>query len=182
MGPWPAFDRTGSFDDLSYYPEAAGALCAGECKTTSGDIATAVREYEFHIQTLQYQALYLLDPKAQARWGPLKGHVFDVTKKPEGKGKKPDFARVFVEVREPAIRTFIKSTAALVAQSKTVGWDSSPVRSYQCTFQAGRARVDCTYKLICQFGKSAAGRFILRDGSSLNSYKPKPGAEKMPWE
>ncbi len=182
VGPEPELDRTGSLDDLSYYPEAGGALAIGECKTTAGDISTSVREYEFHIQTMQYQALYLLNKGAQKKYGPVKGHVLDVTQKPEGKGKKPKFARIFIEVREEAIRTFIRSTAALVAQSKTQTWDSSPIRTYQCTFQAGRARIDCTYKNLCRYGKSGAARFVLADGSSLASHKPTKGKEKMPWE
>lgn len=182
LKPHARLDRTGSLDDLSYYHEAGGVLCAGECKTTSGDISSCIREYEFHIQTLQYEALYHLDEEAQKRYGPIAGHLLDICKKPEKKGQKPAFHREFIKFTPAAIETFIRSSQALVKQSHTIEWDSSPVRTYQCTYQAGRARVDCTYKDLCRLGSSGAGKYITADGKGLRQHKPKPGQEKMPWE
>lgn len=182
VGPHPKLLLTGSLDDLSHYKaEAADALCIGECKTTSGDIATAIKEYEFHTQTLQYQALYLLDQHGAKQFGEVAGTVLDITKKPEGK-KKAAFHREFIEIRRPAVIEFIKSSRVLMEYANKIGWDSNVVRSYQCTYQAGRARVDCEYKPLCMRGKSAAARYVLANGKSLFTHKPSKGQEKMPWE
>lgn len=180
VGPHKDLPLTGSLDDLSVYPTYG--LCIGECKTTAGDISSSIKEYEFHVQTLQYQALYLLDPNGAAKHGFVDGTMLDVTHKPDGKGKKPAFARAFIEMPRPAVKTFITSSAALMRAANAIKWDSSPVRSYQCTYQAGRARVDCEYKQLCLRGRGAAGKFVLENGASLSSHKPTEGKEKMPWE
>lgn len=186
VGPVPLFKRTGRLDDLSYYPTGLGGqrfqFCIGEAKTTSGDIATAIKEYEFHTQTLQYEALFLLDPQGAARFGKVDGHMFDICQKPEGKGKKPKFARAFIEIREESLYTFVKSTNTYIRAQEQIKWDSAPVRTYQCTFQAGRARVDCAYKPLCRYGKAAVGGYIMADGTKLTAHKPVEGKEKMPWE
>ncbi len=186
VGPVPSLDRTGKLDILAHYPTGEGGtryqFCAGEVKTTSGDIGTAIREYEFHPQTLQYEALYLLDPNGAAKHGPVDGHMFEICQKPDGRGKKPKFARAFVEVRAESLHTFVRSTNVYIKMQKTITWDSSPVRTYQCTFQAGRARVDCTFKPLCRYGKSGTGGLVLSNGSSLKSHAPAEGKRKYPWE
>lgn len=173
--------RTARLDDLSYYPEAGGALCVGEAKTTSGDIGSVIREYELHVQPMQYVALYMASKRGEQRFGPIAGVVLDVTRK-DYEGKKSDFARVFIEVRKDAVAQFVESAAYFTRIAERIQWDTPVMRTYQCTYMAGRAKVDCMYKPICRFGKSSAGSFVLQDGSSLRSYEPKPGAEKMPWE
>lgn len=186
VGPIPGFKRTGKLDGLGHYPTGDGAtrhqFCIAEVKTTSGDIGSAVREYEFHPQTLQYQALYLMDPRGAAKYGPVDGHMFEICQKPEGKGKKPKFARAFVEVRPASLHTFVASTKAYIKMQDLIHWDSNPTRTYQCTYQAGRARVDCEYKPLCRYGKSGASNFVLADGTRLRDHKPVEGKEKMPWE
>lgn len=174
--------RTGKLDDLSYYPEAGGALCLGECKTTSGDIGTLIKEYELHIQPLQYLALYYADPRGAKKYGPVNGIVLDVTCKPNERRKKASFHRVCIEIRQDTVKDFIESIHGYMNAMKRISWDSYVPRTYQCTYMAGRARVDCQWKDLCRFGRSAASRYVMVGGKSLMKYKPEPGAEKMPWE
>ena len=174
--------RTARLDDLSYYPEAGGALCIGEAKTTSGDVGAVVREYELHGQPLLYSALYKTCPNGEAKFGAVNGVVLDVTTKPY-EGKKPAFSRVFVEIRPSAIEWFVANLRGYLRAANKIDWDAEVPRNVQgCTYMAGRARVDCTYKELCRFGVAAAGRYVLRDGSGLKKYKPQPGAERLPWE
>ncbi len=187
LGPIPikkgggkALYRTARLDDLSYYPEAGGALCIGEAKTTGGDIGSLVREYELHIQPLQYYALYQLSKRGEARFGPIKGVVLDVVQKMYD-GKKPKFARVFVEVRPEVIASFQDSAAYYAEMASRIEWDTPVMRSYQCTYMAGRAKVDCTYKDLCRFGPSAIGKYVMKDGRSLREFKPEPGKSVAPW-
>lgn len=183
VGPSDTFPLTGSLDDLSEYDMSAWTPVIGECKTTSGDIASAFREYEFGIQTLQYQALYRMAPLVLKNKPILiTGHVFDITQKPEGKGKRPKFARMYSELRQEAVDQFVKSTQQMLVRRKEIKWDTEAVRSYQCSYQAGRARVMCDFIDLCKYGSAAAGKFILETGKSLRSHQPKPGKEKMPWE
>jgi hypothetical protein len=173
--------RTARLDDLSYYPEAADALCIGEAKTTSADVGSVVREYELHVQPLQYLALYNMCKEGAAKHGPVAGIVMDIAKKAYGR-EKFAFARVFVEIRPETVEQFVHSIRGYLIAANKIDWDADAPRSYQCTYMAGRAKVDCTYKDICRFGKSGIGNYVLRDGTSLRKYKPQPGAERMPWE
>lgn len=188
MGPGPLWEgaprptwRTAKPDDISRYPEAGGALCLADCKTTSGDIGTVVREYELHVQPLQYLAQYRLDPNGERRYGPLAGVLLDVIQKPSA-GKKPKFGRVFIEYRSQAVDEFIESMKFHLDVIRRIGWDTPVPRAYGCTYMAGRARVDCEFKDLCRFGSSAASKYKLPGGVPLRRYEPTPGAEKMPWE
>lgn len=188
LGPGPLwkgapfqFYRTARPDDISRYPEAGGALCLADAKTTSGDIGTTIREYELHVQPLQYLALYRLDPQGEKRFGKLAGLVLDVIKKPS-QGKKPQFQRAFIEYRDEAVDQFVESMRFHLEAQNKIGWDTPVPRDYACTYMAGRARVDCEYKDLCRMGRAAVARYKMNDGSSLKKYKPKPGAEKFPWE
>src|SRR3990167_2250321 len=177
-----ALYRTGKLDDLSYYPEAGGALCLGECKTTSGDIGTLIKEYELHIQPLQYLALYNADPRGAKKYGEVAGIVLDVTCKPNERRKVPSFHRVFVEIRKETVQQFAESVAGYMNAMNKISWDSYVPRTYQCTYMAGRARVDCAFKPLCRFGRAAAGGYVMKGGSSLMKHKPTPGEMKHPWE
>jgi len=189
LGPCPlvpgmkdeVFKRTARLDDLSYYPEAGGALCIGEAKTTSGDVGAVIREYELHVQPMLYTALYNVAPQGRAMFGPVAGVVLDVVCKPS-EGRKPSFHRVAIEIREKALKEFVESTQYHLELARRMGWDSNVPRSYRCTEMHGRMRVDCTFKELCRFGSAVAGKFVLADGRALRKYEPRPGAEKMPWE
>lgn len=189
LGPGPMMKgdrfnlfRTAKPDDISHYPEAGDALVLGDCKTTSQDFSSAVREYELHVQPLQYLALYKMDPQGEARFGPVAGFVLDIAGKANERRKKPRFARVFIEYRDDAVQRFVESVRGYLIAGNKIDWDSEAPRTYQCTYMYGRARVDCTYKDLCRFGRSAASKYVLEGGKSLAKYKPVEGAEKMPWE
>ncbi len=145
------------------------------------DIGSVVREYELHVQPMQYLALYMASKRGEKRFGPVGGVVLDVTQK-NYEGKKPKFARVFIEIRKAAVEAFVDSAAFYSAMASRIEWDTPVMRTYQCTYMAGRAKVDCTYKDLCRYGKAGASKFVLRDGTPLRSHKPEPGKGSMPWE
>lgn len=173
--------RTAKLDDLSYYPEAGGALCIGEAKTTSADPGAVVREYESHVQTLLYQALYKVDPNGEKKFGPVACTMLDIVCKPV-EGKKASFHRVPIEVRPAQVEQFIESARFYLTMANKIDWDTPVMRTYRCTEMHGRMRVDCTFKDLCRFGGTSAGKYVLHDGRALRKYKPQPGAEKMPWD
>jgi hypothetical protein len=173
--------RTARLDDVSRYPEAGGALAIGESKTTSTSINDTVRQYELHGQPLLQLALWRMCPNGEAKFGPVAGFVLDVSKKPYGNDKAA-FGRVFVPVRPETIDWFIQSMRGYLRAAAAVDWDTEVPRNPQgCTFQAGRMRVDCDFKSLCRFGKSATIEYVQRGGQSLKAHKPLPGKEKMPW-
>jgi hypothetical protein len=177
--------RTAKPDDIGYYPEAGGALVMADAKTTSLDPGTLVREYELHVQPLQYFAVYRLAENGEAKWGPLKGLILDIVKKPDfkgGKDKKAKFYRPFIEYRQETVDEFVRSVTGYLTAASKIDWDSAPRRTYQCVKQYGRMLVDCPYKNLCRFGKSAAGGYVMENGRRLMTHKPEAGKESMPWE
>lgn len=174
--------RTGKLDDLSKYPEAGGALCLGECKTSSSDVSGVIRQYELHGQQLLYSCIYRTCENGEARFGPSAGVVLDIAIKAYD-GGKPKFARAFIEIRPHAADWFAESLRGYLAAMHRVEWDTPcPRNPTGCTFMAGRARVDCKFKELCRFGKSGAGRYIFQDGTSLRKHEPVKGKEAAPWD
>lgn len=178
--PWAA--RTARLDDASIYEEAGGKLAIGEAKTTSADIDAVVREYELHGQPLLQQLLWKLDPRGEARFGPAAGFVLDVTVKPESKGGKAKFGRVFIPVNQRALLWYQANMIHKLQQVQQVTWDSEVPRSPAgCTFMAGRARIDCAFKPLCSHGRAATGGYVLPGGQSLLNKEHWKG-ETPPWE
>ena len=80
------------------------------------------------------------------------------------------------------VEQFIESARFYLTMANKIDWDTPVMRTYRCTEMHGRMRVDCTFKDLCRFGGTSAGKYVLHDGRALRKYKPQPGAEKMPWE
>lgn len=175
----PDLTRTCRLDDVSSYPESGNTLAIGEAKTCSDDIASVVRQYELHGQPYTYRTLWYRSARGARRLGPISGMVLDVIKKPP----KMQFARVFVELTDYAATWFPRAMRHYLEERRAINWDSDVDRNITaCTYMAGRARVDCEFKDLCRFGKSASAKYVLRGGDSLRAYQPKKGAERMPWE
>lgn len=181
--PGDAFNlhRTAKLDDLSFYPEGGGALYIGEAKTTSSDPGSVIREYEHHVQPLLYTALYMAAPEGMKKYGKVAGVMLDIVCKAVD-GKKPSFHRVPIEIRPEAVKAFVESTRFYLRLANKIDWDTDVPRSYRCTEMHGRMRVDCTFKDLCRFGGTSAGKYVLHDGRALRKHKPQPGMEKMPWD
>lgn len=174
--------RTARLDDLSKYPEALGEVCIGESKTASTSIGQVVQEYEMHPQPLLQYALYSNCENGEKRFGPAAGIMLDITVKGDARSD-PKFGRVFVPVTDVQRSWFGRSMAGYLRAAASVDWDTdAPRNPLGCTYMAGRARVDCTFKELCMHGKSSSGSYVMRDGSSLRAHQPRPGQEKMPWE
>lgn len=174
--------RSARLDDLSRYPEAGGKLCIGESKTTSTSIADTVNQYTLHGQTLMQLATYNAAPNGRALYGPVAGIVLDVTKKPYGT-EKAQFGRTFIPVSETALEWFIASMRHHLKQASQVDWDTPvPRNPSACTRQLGRMRAPCPFRDLCQHGKSASVKYVLRDGSSLRTFRPQKGMTVAPWD
>ena len=175
--------RTARLDDVSYYPGAdTRGLYLGESKTTSGSPLEVLREYELHGQVLTQAVLWKLCPEGEKKYGPIDGVMLDVTKKPEG-GDKPAFMRAVIRITPWMIDGYIRGMKQILAMQYAITWDSDAPRNYTgCTYMAGRARIDCTYKDLCRFGKDVTAKYIMKDGSSLRAHRPTKGKMRMPWE
>jgi len=180
-GDKPAYWRTARLDDVSRYPEAGGKLCIGESKTTSDSIDKCVQEYELHGQPMLQVALWRMDPNGAAKFGDVAGVMMDVIKKGYG-SEKPKFARVFLPVTDHAMSWYVKNMRHKLRQAAGVDWDSDVPRNIAaCTYMAGRARVDCEFKDLCRFGRTATTKYLLKGGHSLVDKKNWKG-ETPPWE
>ncbi len=173
--------RTARLDDASYYPEAGDQLMLGESKTTSGDISDVVSQYTLHGQTMLQMLLWKMAPQGEAMHGKAAGVVMDVVKKPYSK-VRAKFERVPVFITDQALQWFSESLARKLRDASGVEWDSEVERNVEgCTYGAGRARVVCAYRELCQYGKRAAGQFVSNDGTRASLWSPKQGQTVPPW-
>ncbi len=178
--PFPLW-RTARLDDVSYYSEAGG-LAIGEAKTTSASINDCVNQYTLHGQPILQVILWNTSEQGAAKHGPLKGFVLDIIKKGYGKDKS-QFARHFIEVTPRTIEWYVRNMQAYLRRYASTDWNSDVERNIQfCTRMVGRARMACEYRDLCMHGKTAAGNYVLKDGSALSSWKPSLGKETEPWD
>lgn len=172
--------RTARLDDVSRYPEAGDALCIGESKTTSTSVNDCVNQYTLHGQPLLQAHLWKMAPQGEKTFGPIKGVMLDVIVK--GYGKPSQFARVFIPVTDHALEWFIKNMRAQLRAAASVDWNSDVPRNIgMCTRLVGRARVACPYRDLCSHGRSASIKYVLRDGSSLLTWKQDNEHKVAPW-
>lgn len=186
LGPIPLsgahkwwLQRTARLDDVSFYPEAPnGALCIGECKTTSVGADDVANEYDLHGQLLMQYLLWRAAPNGEAKHGPAAYVMLDVVKKGYGK-EKCTFARMPVHVTQtslgwylPMMEAKLKETALITAESQV------PRNITACTRQIGRMRVPCEFRELCKRGDSVASAYVTEDGTSaakaFASWKVKP--------
>lgn len=174
--------RTARLDDVSFYPEANNFLCIGESKTTSTSVADTVNQYELHGQTMLQAALWKMCPNGEAKYGPVRGIMLDVVKKPYGK-EKAKFERVFVPVSDYAISWFVDSMRGYLKAAASIDWNAEvPRNASSCTKMIGRMRVPCEYRDLCRFGKSASAKYVTREGNSLLTWRPTAEQNRPPWE
>ncbi len=168
-------------DDVSRYPEAQGKLCLGESKTTS-DIAGTINEYTLHGQPMLQAALWEVAPQGAQVHGSIAGTMLDIARKPSGK-VGPKFVRQFMPINRDALLWFVEDLRAQKGEALRVTWDSKVRRNItSCTRMYGRMRIECAYRQMCQYGRSAAGNYVLPDGSALNEWQPGAGRQTEPWK
>lgn len=178
----PTSARTARLDDVSHYPESGGKLALGESKTTSTDVGDTINQYTLHGQPLLQIALWKMAPQGEAMHGPVAGVVLDVVKKPYGKDRCK-FAREFIPVNDRVVAWFVKNLQRSLREASQITWDTDAPRNISaCTRMVGRMRAPCPYRELCRFGRSASVKYVLRDGKSLLTWKPKPGETVPPWE
>jgi hypothetical protein len=176
--------RTSKPDDISRYPEGGSELWLGDLKTTSGDVAACIREYELHGQFLQMMALYKTAPQGEKLLGPAAGIMLDIVQKPPYGGEgQCKFARHPIIITDYSLKWAIKNIKKTIRGMAQVSWDSDEDRNLKsCTRMIGRYRADCMYKNMCRFGKSAAGEFVYgEEDNSLLTFEPSEGKKTLPW-
>jgi hypothetical protein len=178
----PMLWRTARIDDVSRYAEAGGKLAIGEAKTTSTSINDTVQQYTLHGQPLLQALLWKNSKQGEATHGPIAGVVLDVVQKGYG-GKRSQFARVFIETPERALKWFAVNLRAQLRAATLVDWNAeAPRHIHSCTRLVGRARVACEFRDLCMRGRSASVKYVMKDGSSLLNFKPDDERKVMPWD
>ena len=186
LGPADLLDgadsaRTARLDDFGFYPEAGGALCIGECKTTNGSVGDVANQYTLHGQPTLQRLLWDAAPQGRATYGEVAGMVLDVIKKGYG-GKRCEFSRIFIP-HDERVQLWAKSelAKATIAKNATV-WDSDTRRNMTaCTRLIGKARVACGFRDLCMSGRGGAAGYVFRDGSRIVEWKPTEGQTVPPW-
>lgn len=173
--------RTFRPDDISRYPEVQNNLCIGECKTTSVGIDDAVNEYTLHGQPMMQQIIWSMAKNGAAMYGEATHVLLDVIVKGYGK-EKCKFGRHAIPFTQFSQQWYIQSMRGYLRASQMIEYDTDVPRNITaCTRLVGRARVPCQFRALCQFGKSAAARYVDRDGNGLANPKYKDYPVK-PWE
>lgn len=187
LGPADLLDgadtaRTARLDDFGFYPEANGALCIGECKTTNASIDDVHQQYLLHGQPTLQRLLWDKAPQGAAVYGSVAGMVLDVVKKGYG-GKRCEFARIFVP-HDPHVQQWAERELATATAAKNkVVWDSEPERRItSCTRLIGKARIACPYRDLCMNGRQGALGYVFKDGRSITQWTPTEGQMTPPWK
>jgi hypothetical protein len=187
LGPSDLLDgadsaRTARLDDFGFYPEAGGALCIGECKTTTAPISDVANQYTVHGQPALQRLLWDLAPQGAATFGPVAGMVLDVIQKGYG-GKRCSFSRIFVP-HDERVQLWAKSSLAKATMAKNaLAWDSGAERRItSCTRLIGKARVACQYRDLCQIGKAGSQGYVFADGRSITEWQPSEGRQTAAWD
>ena len=168
-------------DDVSRYPEAQGKLCLGESKTTS-DIAGTINEYTLHGQPMLQAALWEVAPQGAQLHGSVAGVMLDIVRKPYGK-VPAKCVRQFMPLNRDALLWFVDDLREQKAKALQITWDSKVQRNItSCTRMYGRMRIECPYRQMCMYGRTAAGNYVLPDGSALNEWTPSEGRTVEPWK
>lgn len=177
-----AHKRTARLDDVSRYPEAGGKLCIGEAKTTSTSIPDTTLQYTMHGQPMLQMALWDVAPQGRAMHGDIAGVMLDIIVKGYG-GKRSKFGRVFIpKPSEHAMSWYRTNMQASLEAADRIGWDTEVPRNISaCTRTVGRARVQCPYFKLCQYGKAATTGYVFGEGRSLLD-KPFWAGVRGPWE
>ncbi len=187
LGPSDLLDgadsaRTARLDDFGFYPEAGGALCIGECKTTTAPISDVANQYTLHGQPTLQRLLWDAAPQGAATYGTVAGMVLDVVQKGYG-GKRCAFSRIFVPHDDRVLLWAKSSLAKATIAKNALAWDSEAERRItSCTRLIGKARVACAYRDLCQSGKAGAAGYVFKDGRRIVEWEPTEGQTVPPWE
>lgn len=177
----PATVRTARLDDFGFYPEAGGALCIGECKTTAAAISDVANQYTLHGQPVLQRLLWDAAPQGAALYGNVAGMILDVIQKGAG-GKRCQFGRLFVPVQPRVLQWAEDELVKALRKKANMLWDSTPERRItSCTRLIGKARIACPYLPLCEHGKGGATGFVMEDGKPLDSWKPTDDQLVAPW-
>lgn len=180
-----SMNRTARLDDVGQYPEVQMKLCVGECKTTSVSVPDVVNEYTLHGQPMLQKKLWAMAKNGAAKhfkkWGPLTHVLLDIVVKGYGK-EKCQFGRHALVITDYSMDWYTESLRGYINAANLIQYDTPVPRNITaCTRLIGRGRVPCQYRDLCQFGRSAANRYVDKEGHGLSNPKYND-KETKPWE
>lgn len=170
---------TARLDDVGFYEEENGALCIGECKTTSASIKACHNQYTLHPQPILQRALFAACAAGEGSLGKVDRTILDIIQKGYGK-EKSKFARVTLRFTPQMIGACVKYLAKMRAQARSLRWESQAdeaQRNYSaCNEYAENGTHACTYRNLCLNGRDAALEYMA-DGQFLSSAQPREGVQ-----
>lgn len=168
---------TARLDDVSFYEEEGGALCLGECKTTSASIKACHNQYMMHPQPMLQRALFSACAAGEGSIGKVDRTILDIIHKGYGKDKSK-FARVTLRFSQPLIDSCVKYLAKERAHARSLQWESTSneaERDYtSCNEKADDGTLACTYRSLCLNGRDAALEYVSA-GKFLTSHAAREG-------
>lgn len=179
----PEFDdRTARIDDVSEYPDSNWKLAIGECKTASTDVNRVVNEYTLHGQPVKQVILWEAAANGERTYGPVEYVLLDIVIKGYGK-EKCQFARQAVRIYDHTKNWYLPMLAKKVSEAEGI-MDGKPGdrNITSCTRAIGKMLVPCTFRDLCQRGKSATPAYVDRDGVGLNNPKYTKMEGRKPWD
>lgn len=179
----PEFDdRTARIDDVSEYPDSNWKLAVGECKTASTDFNRVISEYTLHGQPVKQVILWEAAENGERTYGPVEYVLLDIIIKGYGK-EKCQFARSAVRVYDHTKNWFLPMLAHKVTEAQRI-MDGNPGERNitSCTRAIGKMLVPCTYRDLCQRGKSATPAYVDSTGTALSSPKYTKMDGRKPWD
>ncbi len=181
LGTGITFKRTARLDDVSTYP--GGGLWIGEVKTGSSSIGDIHRHYLLHGQPLLQALLWKRSVQGETLHGRVRGVMLDVVKK--GYGNKPsEFARIAIDISDWSLEWFERDLVQKLARASMMSWSSRAERNTTACVRvvSGKVGVDCPYKDLCKYGRSAANKYVLDDGKSMTDSRNWADPNVAPWE
>lgn len=179
----PEFDdRTARIDDVSEYPDSNWKLAIGECKTASTDVNRVISEYTLHGQPVKQVILWEAAENGERQYGPVEYVLLDIIIKGYGK-EKCQFARSAVRVYDHTKNWFLPMLAHKVTEAQRI-MDGNPGERNitSCTRAIGKMLVPCTFRDLCQRGKSATPAYVDATGTALSSPKYTKMDGRKPWD
>lgn len=164
-------------DDVGFYAEEEGALCIGECKTTSASIKECHNQYTLHPQPILQRALFAACAQGEGSIGKAQGTILDIIQKGLGK-EKSKFARFTLRFSPQVIDACVRYLAKEREAARLLRWESTSdeaQRDYtSCNEKADNGTLACPYRSLCLNGRDASLEYV-SEGKFLSSHQPRNG-------
>lgn len=168
---------TARLDDVGFYDEEGGALCLGECKTTSASIKACHNQYMIHPQPMLQRALFAACAEGEGTIGKVDRTILDIIQKGYGK-EKSKFARVTLRFSQQMIDSCVKYLAKERARARSLRWESTSDAAERnftsCNEKTDNGTFACPYRSLCLSGRDASLEYV-SEGKFLTSHAAREG-------